>query len=117
MTATPRIDRQTKAAQIASRGDIHESRPGIFRVRDVVTGSGHWHITTATSCSCTDFSRTGLACKHQLAVAAYQSKPAAPTCPTCGAATKVESFYIGGRGYCAFRCCTRNPEHKAERLS
>jgi hypothetical protein len=36
-----------------------------------------------------------------------------PTCPECGAELESRSYYVGGKGYTAFYCCTRIVEHRA----
>lgn len=36
-----------------------------------------------------------------------------PTCPECGAELVTRSYYVGGKGYTAFLCCTRDAEHQA----
>lgn len=114
MTAAPTIDRRTiKAQSIVQSGDIHESKPGVWRVRDV-NGSKTWHYVTKTSCDCIDFARNGLPCKHVRSVQIYQAQQQ-PHCPECGSAVQSEVFWIGGRGYCTFRVCQGNREHRAVR--
>lgn len=70
MTTAQLTDRRAaRAQQIVQAGDIHETKPGVFRVRDA-NGSGTWHYVSKTTCDCEDFQRSGhgLDCKHVLAV-------------------------------------------------
>lgn len=116
MSTAPRIDhRPQRAAGIVQAGDVHESQPGLWRVRDRA-GSGIWHHVTATTCDCRDFNRSGLACKHQLAVCEFQKTTAGPRCPECGSATRPEQYYIGGRGYIWFASCKTNREHRSVKM-
>lgn len=116
MAAAPLTDRRSiRAASIVQAGDIHESKPGVFRVRDRA-GSGTWHYVSKTTCDCEDFRRNGLDCKHRLALANWSAKPAGSTCPTCGAATEADMYYVAG-SYRTYRICTADKYHKATRLS
>lgn len=36
-----------------------------------------------------------------------------PCCPECGAELVSRSYYVGGKGYTAFLCCTKDSEHRA----
>src|SRR4051794_41075286 len=125
---TPYTDTRTAKAQlIVAAGDIHEPKPGVWRVRDMA-GSKRWHYVSATSCSCEDHGRTGLRCKHMIALANWSAQqaasqpctgetvPLAPTCPTCGAATKEDLLWCGKRAWQRFRVCEANREHKAIRI-
>lgn len=116
MSTAPIDRRQQRAYSIIERGDIHEVKPGKFRVRDI-DGSKTWHETTAKSCSCFDFRRTGLKCKHQIAVERFKVGPVGLYCPDCGSATKAELVWCGKGGFKNLGICTRNPEHKAANLS
>lgn len=66
--------RTAKAAGICERQECELRDDGRWQVRDSATGSGTWHIVTATSCDCMDYRRTGLQCKHLLAVTAEQAR-------------------------------------------
>lgn len=138
--------RAARAAAIVQAGDIHESKPGVWRVRDRA-GSGTWHHVTKTTCDCADFQRNGYGsdCKHLLAVkqaANWSTRqapsaelpgnfldsdfsafddvvltlPAGPTCPTCASGTHPETRWAGKHGWLRFAICDRNGEHKGVRL-
>lgn len=115
MSAAPIDRRSIKAQSIVQAGDVHESKPGVWRVRDQ-NGSKRWHIVTASSCSCEDFSRTGLRCKHMIAQANWSTKPAGPTCPTCQGPTREDLLWCGKAGWLRFHVCRANREHKAVRI-
>lgn len=117
MTAGPATDsRSIRAAGIVQSGNIIEVRPGIFHVRDTVSGSGQWHLTSEHGCGCRDAQRhPGLECKHQKALKLWKAQQTA--CPTCGSATRVEAYHVGGRGQCWFRICTADKYHTATRLN
>jgi len=36
-----------------------------------------------------------------------------PCCPECGAELETRSYWVGGKGYTAFLCCTKDVEHRA----
>lgn len=115
MSAAPLADRRTlRAAAIVQAGDVHESKPGVWRVRDQA-GSGAWHYVSSSSCDCIDFQRTGLRCKHLIALANWAARNE-PTCPTCGGATHPETRWAGKAGWLRFHCCISNREHKAVRI-
>lgn len=113
MTAQPLTDRRSiKAASIVAAGDVVQVRPGLWHVTDR-NGSGREHVTTKHTCTCEDKARhPEVRCKHQRSVDMQQ-----PVCPTCGAATRIEAYHVGGRGQCWFRICTADKYHKATRLS
>jgi hypothetical protein len=60
--------RVTKAAGIVTRQECEPQDNGGWNVRDTGTGSGTWHQTTGTTCSCADFTYRRLPCKHISAV-------------------------------------------------
>lgn len=108
-TVTQRTNRAARAANIARNGGIVQLAAGGFVTVDVETGSALGHITTVESCDCGDHQFRGVVCKHQRAVRAAEGKE----CCDCGAYRIHRLYYIGGRGYCGFMCCSANNEHKA----
>ncbi len=48
----PRLSRTDRALGIISRAECIPLDDGTWKVRDSLTGSGHWHIATVTSCDC-----------------------------------------------------------------
>jgi hypothetical protein len=73
-----RIARRTiKAASIVAAQECIpvDDMPGWFQVRDVLTGSGAWHLATVSSCDCRDALKN--VCKHQLACRAEEQALAA----------------------------------------
>ena len=79
-------------------------------VVDVQTGSAFGHLASAADCDCADRRFRGVICKHMIAVRKAEGRE---TCPDCGAYRIHRLYYIGGRGYCGFMCCSANNEHKA----
>jgi hypothetical protein len=68
-------DRRTvRAAGIVQRSEVIpvEDIPGLFQVRDSVSGSGEWHLATASTCDCYDAGK-GHICKHMHAVRVEES--------------------------------------------
>ena len=118
--------RADRAAGIVERHEVrpHEDRPGWWYVKDSVTGSCRWHLTSAHGCDCYD-ARKG-ACKHQIAVrreeaalavyAAEWDRAAQPTCPMCDCRLVEEVYYIGGRGLSTFLICSGDGSHPARRI-
>lgn len=127
--ALQRVTRDERAFGIVSRQECIpvETVDGLFQVRDTATGSGTWHLATATSCDCYDASR-GHQCKHQRAVAqeeqALASYAAAwdlsvalqqPQCPVCGSPLESRSYYVGGHGYQYLTVCRDDATHSNRR--
>lgn len=42
----------------------------------------------------------------------FSAEPS-PHCPDCGAPLDTRSYYVGGKGYCYVKVCTRDSEHRA----
>lgn len=114
MTAAPLDRRSIRAMAIVQAGDIVEVRPGIWHVRDTVSGSGQWHLVAGNACGCHDFRRTGQPCKHLIARNAWVAQQTA--CPTCHGPTKEDLCWCGRSGWLKFRVCIGNREHRATRL-
>lgn len=121
MTAALSPDRRTtKAAGIIARNECTLLECGAVRVVDTQTGSGTPHYVINGVCDCTDYRRGNRNCKHCIAAAAelarYATIPSGPVCPTCGAATYADMFYVAG-SYRSYRICTADKYHKATRLN
>jgi hypothetical protein len=69
--------RASKALGIVTRQECEPLDVGGWRVRDTGTGSGTWHQTTTSTCSCADFTFRRLPCKHIEAVIREQRDLAA----------------------------------------
>jgi hypothetical protein len=66
----PRLDRTARALGIVERAELAPvpHMPGLFEVRDTLTGSGLPHIASVCHCDCFDAQRYAGPCKHQQAV-------------------------------------------------
>ncbi len=119
--------RQAKALGIAQRHECIplDDYPGYYGVRDTLTGSGKFHITTWLECSCADFTYRHKLCRHIAAVreteASLQAYAAAwdlavrPACPQCGAELICLPYHVGGRGLVDVIHCAADKTHYSKR--
>lgn len=66
--------RISKALTIVALQECEPLEDGRWRVRDTANGSGTWHQTTTSTCSCADFTFRRVPCKH---IGAVQREEAA----------------------------------------
>jgi len=105
--------RTIKANGIAAQGGIVKLASGGWVAVDTVAGSGLGHITTVDSCDCGDRVYRGAICKHMVAARLAEG---VDCCSTCGARTRYEVHYIGGKGDLGFMVCRKDRTHKARRV-